>query len=297
MKELSLFSGAGGGLLASRLLGWQTIGYVEKVKYCQRVLRRRMDEGHIDRAPIFGDLRVFLGDGYAASYTGLVDVVSAGFPCQPFSGAGQRKGAADDRNMWPSTRDTVCLVRPRYAFLENVPGLISSKYFDTILRDLAEIGYDAEWCVLGAYQVGAPHKRDRLWVVATDARRDKGWHDPRREHGQDGASSPVPHDRRLGKSLANNDGHKRPCTGTGSRAPALGEAPHHAPEPSGTRMAETAHGRDLDRSNWWRIEPDVGRVAHGVAARVDRLRALGNGQVPAVAALAWRILTDRGSRR
>jgi len=166
MNELSLFTGGGGGVLGSKLLGWRTVGYVEFEPYCQRVIVQRIEDGHLDRAPIFGDVRAFIGEGYAASYQGMVDVVTAGFPCQPFSVAGKRAGADDPRNMWPATLEVLRIVRPRLAFLENVPGLISSGYFDTVLGDLASLGYDAEWTVFGADDVGAPHRRKRLWVLA-----------------------------------------------------------------------------------------------------------------------------------
>lgn len=166
MNELSLFSGAGGGLLGSKLLGWRTVGYVEFEDYCQRVIAQRIEDGLLDEAPIFSDVLAFVSEGYAEGYQGLVDVVTAGFPCTPFSVAGKRAGADDPRNMWPATIAVIRQVRPRFAFLENVPGLISSGYFDTILGDLAEAGYDAEWCVLGADDVGAPHRRKRLWILA-----------------------------------------------------------------------------------------------------------------------------------
>jgi DNA (cytosine-5)-methyltransferase 1 len=169
MNELSLFSGAGGGLLATKhLLGWRTIGYVEIDEYCQAVLAQRIVDGYFDPAPIFGDIRDFLSKGYAEAYRGVVDVITAGFPCQPFSVAGKQKADQDDRNMWPWTIATIRVIRPRYCFLENVPGLLAKShgYFGTILQGLAEAGYDARWCVLGASDVGAPHRRKRLWVVA-----------------------------------------------------------------------------------------------------------------------------------
>ena len=125
-----------------------------------------MEDGLIDRAPIFGDIRAFISEGYAASYKGMVDVITAGFPCQPFSVAGKGLGEDDPRNMWPATLECINLVRPQFAFLENVPGLLSSGYFGRILGDLAESGYDARWRVLSAAEVGAPHKRDRLWILA-----------------------------------------------------------------------------------------------------------------------------------
>ena len=169
MRELSLFSGAGGGLLGTHLLGWRSIGYVEFDDYCQRVIRARIDDGYLPDAPIFGDIRAFNSDGYAASYQGLVDVITAGFPCQPFSTAGKRAGADDARNMWPATIECIRLVRPRYCLLENVAALTSSGYFGTILADLAESGYDARWRILSAAEVGAPHQRKRIWILCSNS--------------------------------------------------------------------------------------------------------------------------------
>jgi DNA (cytosine-5)-methyltransferase 1 len=167
MNELSLFSGVGGGLLASKyMLGWKTIGYVEWEDYPQRVLAQRIRDGLLDEAPIFGDIRTFVSEGYAERYRGMVDVVSGGFPCQPFSVAGRRKGESDTRNMWPATCEVIEIVKPKKVLLENVPGLISCGYIGDVLRDLSEIGYDAKWQTLSAKEVGACHKRDRFWIVA-----------------------------------------------------------------------------------------------------------------------------------
>jgi DNA (cytosine-5)-methyltransferase 1 len=181
MRELSLFSGAGGGLLGTHLLGWRPVGYVEIDDYCQRVIAARIRDGILPAAPIFGDVKAFNCDGYAAAYSGLVDVVTGGFPCQPFSLAGKRQGAADERNGWPATIECLRVVRPEWALLENVPGLLTSGYFGTILGDLAESGFDCRWRILSAAEVGAPHRRDRLWIVAhnDDNRR---WH--RQDHRQ-----------------------------------------------------------------------------------------------------------------
>ncbi len=235
-RELSLFTGAGGGVLASKLLGWTTVGYVEIDDYCQQIIAQRIEDGIFCPAPIFGDIGWFNRSGYAEAYTGMVDVVSAGFPCQPFSVAGSQAGEDDHRNMWPETLATILTVRPRYAFLENVPGLLAHKYFGRILGDLAEGGYDCRYRVLSAAELGAPHMRDRLWIVANAS-----------EQGLEGWSIP-----------------------SGSRA-------EHA---------------DIGAPGWWETEPDMDRVANGVANRVDRLKAVGNGQVPAVAAEAWRLLTS-----
>lgn len=166
MNELSLFTGAGGGLLGTKLLGWKHVGYVEFNDYCQRVIAARIADGYLDNAPIFGDVRQFIQSGYAEQYRGFVDVVTAGFPCQPFSNAGLQLGADDPRNMWPATIECLRVVRPKYALLENVPGLLTSGYFGTVLGDLAQSGFDCRWRILSAAETGAPHKRDRLWIVA-----------------------------------------------------------------------------------------------------------------------------------
>ena len=166
MTELSLFTGSGGGLLASALLGWHPIGYVEWTPHCQLTLSQRMLDGLIPTAPIFTDIRLFNSQGYAGAYSGLVDVITGGFPCQPFSVAGKQSGPADVRNMWPATVETIRIVGPRYVFLENVPNLRSGRhgYFGTVLSDLASCGYRVRWRVLSAADVGALHLRKRLWI-------------------------------------------------------------------------------------------------------------------------------------
>jgi DNA (cytosine-5)-methyltransferase 1 len=175
MNELSLFTGAGGGILGSLLLGWRTIGYVEIEDYCQRVLRQRIDDGILHDAPIFGDIRAFISEGYAEAYSGMVDVVTGGFPCQPFSVAGKQLGESDSRNMWPATIEAIRRVKPRWCLLENVPGLLAARdgagrpYFGRILGDLAESGYDVRWKVISAGELGAPHRRDRIWMLATNS--------------------------------------------------------------------------------------------------------------------------------
>jgi len=128
VRELSLFTGAGGGLLGTHhLLGWETVGYVEIEDYCQRVIKQRIADGLLPEAPIFSDIRAFISEGYAASYTGMVDVITAGFPCQPFSVAGKQAGENDPRNMWPQTIEAISIIRPKYVFLENVPGLLNAR--------------------------------------------------------------------------------------------------------------------------------------------------------------------------
>lgn len=168
MNELSLFTGAGGGLLGGILLGWHPVGYVEWDNYCQRVIKARIEDGIIPEAPIFGDIRTFISEGYAASYTGMVDVITAGFPCQPFSVAGKQRGADDERNMWPATAECIGIVRPGHVLLENVPGI--RRYLPVVIRDLRRLGYEVRRPLqLGADDVGACHRRKRVWIVADRA--------------------------------------------------------------------------------------------------------------------------------
>jgi len=166
LRELSLFTGIGGGLLGTKLLGWKAVGYVEFNTYCQQVLQQRIKEGYLDDAPIFGDITEFINEGYAEAYRGYADVITAGFPCQPFSVAGKQKGEADSRNKWPDTIRVIREVRPTYILLENVPAILANPYIHTIFYDLAESGYDCQWDCIRASDTGAPHKRERLWIVA-----------------------------------------------------------------------------------------------------------------------------------
>ena len=232
MNELALFAGGGGGILGSVLLGHRVVCAVEIDPYCREVLMARQEDGCLPPFPIWDDVRTFDGK----PWRGIVDVVSAGFPCQPFSIAGQKRGEADERNLWPGTARIIREVEPRYAFLENVPGLVATDYFGEILGDLGEAGFDAEWGIVSAAEVGAPHRRERIWVLATNA------DVPRCEEQRE--QEPV---------------SKELCK--------------------------------LERSGWWTTEPGIRRVDHGVANRVGRLTALGNGQVPGVVREAWRRLS------
>jgi DNA (cytosine-5)-methyltransferase 1 len=299
VNELSLFSGAGGGVLGTKLLGWKSVGYVEWEPYCQQVLAQRIEDGFLDEAPIFGDIDHFIESGAAKKYQGFVDVVTAGFPCQPFSVAGNREGENDPRNKWPQTIQCIRDLGPRlrYALLENVPGLLNSGYFGEILSSLAQAGFDAKWVVLGADDVGAPHRRKRLWIKATsqDPERSGRLH---REHEE--GRIQVWEQRESGSrggERVSGDSPEVADSGSSRLAyPSRGEGGeewdgrlHPSEEEQAGQHLEC--GSQGQSTSYWKTEPNVGRVAHGVASRVDRLKALGNGQVPAVAATAWTILS------
>jgi DNA (cytosine-5)-methyltransferase 1 len=175
MRELSLFTGAGGGLLGTKLLGRRHVGYVEWNDHCQKVLAARIRDGFLDEAPIYGDVRAFVSDGYAEAYQGMVDILNAGFPCQFVSVAGMQLVELDPRNMWPPTRDAIRIIRPRKVELENVPGLVTTGYIRRVIADLAAMGYVGLHGCLSAGATGADHKRERVWIAAyADGERQPG---------------------------------------------------------------------------------------------------------------------------
>src|SRR5574337_2092151 len=162
LRELALFAGAGGGILGGLLLGWRTVCAVEIDPYARSVLLARQNDGTLAPFPIWDEIRTF--DGTA--WRGAVDVVSGGFPCQDISSAGKGAGIDGERSgLWREMARIIREVRPRYVFVENSP-LLVGRGLVRVLADLAEMGFDATWGVVGAADVGAPHQRDRLWIVA-----------------------------------------------------------------------------------------------------------------------------------
>jgi DNA (cytosine-5)-methyltransferase 1 len=304
LRELALFAGCGGGLLGSRLLGWRTVCGVELEPYRREVLLRRQRDGLLDVFPIWDDVRTF--DGRA--WRGAVDIVTAGFPCQPFSIAGKKRGGEDERNGWPDTIRIIREVGPRFALLENVPGLLVHEYFGEVLGGLAEAGFDAEWCVLGADDVGAPHRRKRLWILAySDACGCAGLGGGGKERTSERGEG-VAYSEREGLEERGGVGGdageecqaaERGCAGVADTEHSGRESQrggHCTSDASGVRWGRSGNGS----SDWWWRDPAedpaaesfVGRVADGVANRVDRLGAIGDGQVPAVVRAAWRLLTS-----
>ena len=165
--ELSLFTGYAGFTLGLRLAGInsRTVCYVEQDPYCQSVIQNHIRNGHLDNAPIWDDIKTFDGRPWHGT-----DLITAGFPCQPHSMAGKRN-LDDDRNLWPDTLRVISEVEPRFVLLENVPGINvgdagRSAYGGTVVGQLSELGYDAEWGTYSAADAGAPHHRRRWWLLA-----------------------------------------------------------------------------------------------------------------------------------
>lgn len=246
LNELALFAGAGGGILGGKLLGWRTICAVEYDAAARGILLQRQRDGSLPRFPVWDDVRTFDGKPWRMR----VDVVSGGFPCTDISTANSAKAGLDGEasGLWREMARIVREVEPEWVFVENVPA-ITVRGMDRVLWDLAAMGYDAAWGVLGSEDVGIPMRRDRMWIVASS------------------------HKWRLGRPWLSWE-TIRESLACAARA--------NLPIP---RPADPVPRNWKDRA--------LGvRGADGMAGRLDRIRAIGNGQSPRVAAAAWKILAE-----
>jgi DNA (cytosine-5)-methyltransferase 1 len=271
MRELALFAGAGGGLLASDLLGWRTVCAVEVNDYARSVLLARQNDRSLRPFPIWDDVTTF----DARPWRGAVDVVSGGFPCVDISVARAMWGRSgldgDKSGLWSEYLRVIDECQPRYVFGENSPAL-KDQGLCRIVRALAERGYVSRWTTLGASDLGFRHARKRLWFFAAhaDFARLEGhaWHD-RRSPGRQDEERQTPDVAVFACPFC---GYRMPFDDAYGCANCLGEG-----------IDGDDHGSAL--------QPGIAGMDHGVAHRVDRLVAIGNGQVPAVAARAWQLLS------
>jgi len=310
MNELSLFSGIGGGLLGSLLLGWHTVAAVDFEPYCCEVLARRKQDG-IFKEP-FDIYCMDIGEfnrRVASIYQGQVDIITGGFPCQPFSVAGRKQGANDARNGFPVLAETIRIIRPRYLLLENVPALLGFDYWGEILSTLSESGYDVRWKVISAGELGAPHRRDRLWIMAfANGARSNGWeYESRDVRGF--IKDKQTYYKAQGSSEVGDTTPQRPqerCELQSRMSPiGITGTSQDVSDTTGAgleRQVTEGESRQRDglftqRCTWWDKDPaddpitGLDRVAHGVPSRLDRLKGIGNGQVPFCLATAFRYLS------
>lgn len=295
LKVLDLFSGIGGFSLGlERTGGFETVAFCEIDSFCQKVLKK-----HWPDVPIYNDVRNLQHDG-------SVDVITGGYPCQPFSTAGKRQGATDDRHLWPAMFGLIEKYRPDWIIGENVAGHVSMG-LDNVLSDLEGSGYAARTFIVPACAVDAKHRRDRTWIVANSKSAGK-----RREvgnicetHGVSGGTLLQQPDRagayveisecstqgggRVSRSRKNKEEMgggasdkflRTSKTISDTSSPRRKE--QHSPalsERAGIDPWSTIDGWGAAR---WEAEPAVGRVANGIPRRVDRLRSLGNAVVPQI---------------
>jgi DNA (cytosine-5)-methyltransferase 1 len=278
LNELALFAGAGGGILGGHLLGWRTVCAVEWEQYPASVLCARQNDKILPPFPIWDDVQTFDGK----PWRGIVDVISGGFPCQDISSAGRGEGITGSRSsMWKHMARIIGEVRPKYVLVENSP-MLTIRGLGVVLGDLSEMGFDAEWGVISAADIGAPHLRERIWIVAKDTKqRDILPHtiDNRDGWGKQQSQSITEKSENVANTSLSG---LTPCDQQASR-----------PEQSILEEQSRRSSNEYRANRYtWPSEPNVGRVVNGMAARVDRLKAIGNGQVSGVAATAWRILNE-----
>ena len=340
ITHLSLCSGYEGiGLGLRRVLpNLREIAYVEREGFPIANLVAKMQEGALDAAPIFTDVKTFP----YGKFRGLVDILSGGFPCQPFSAAGKREGVEDPRHLFPYIRDGIAECRPRLVFLENVEGIISSKTADGesvlkyVLGELEGLGYRATAGVFSASEVGAPHQRKRVFILGyagssepsgipsqqrekeTETRESgktvahssstrlqgelfsgsvnpKGWEE---SHGCTSSSSRIRPDVLANPNSSRRIEDRQPAQLWAERlVKSSTDCWPSKPKETQQEWEEPRVSRDNNHNNNPKAnreaKPSLGRTANGASSRVDRLRLLGNGVVPATAEKAFVTLMNK----
>ena len=363
MRVLDLFSGIGGFSLGLEWAGMETVAFCEQDEYCKKVLRR-----HWPDVPIHNDIKELNGN----EYRGSVELVCGGFPCQPYSVAGERRGKEDDRALWKEMYRVIREVQPAWVFGENVTGIISME-LDNVLLDLEDAGYATQAFVLPACALDARHRRDRVFILAHKKGRGAVEYTPEfglEEHGHSESGQPVEGGEDVAHpssksgrggavhTRSEDKGRKTRAAGGKSVLPRSEVAqPDHA-ESGGTSMADSHDKRQLQseggqqkvggwfsdsrkeeseavadpnksgvqgrskqgvdgevraqpndqhterlsrsrvrvsnprRKAEWKPEPDVGRVAHGIPNRVDRLKGLGNAVLPQIIQELGEVILD-----
>ena len=275
LTHISLCSGIGGIDLAAEWAGFTTVAQCEIDEYASKVLAK-----NFKGVPNLHDIRTV--DNARLREHGIdtesVTLISAGFPCQPYSLAGKGRGDSDERDLWGEVKRCIGEIKPKWFVGENTPGLFAranQRYFRRILTDLAEMWYRVSWGIWGACDAGAPHKRERVFICAfnTYGKRRNAFGIQNGEFGKtvDKASERKP----CGASwvygnISDTASNKLGMFGSEKKTEEVGSCG----QDNGIRAQENASGE------WWQVEPDVGRVANGISSRVDKLRCLGNAVVP-----------------
>lgn len=299
MTHLSLCSGIGGLDLAAEWAGFKTVAQCEIDDYASKVL-----EKNFKGVPNLHDIRT-VTNGRLAEYgidAKQITVISAGFPCQPYSLAGKGRGDRDSRDLWGEVARVLGEIRPSWFVGENTPGLFSrqnQRFFRRVLDDLTALGYTVGWGIWGACDVGAPHRRDRVFLL--------GWnpddmHDKKKRAVQEGKGSQSCGNSR---NIPNNNGvwklqPERSIKKIGQRVGNIcedvsysnGNATRGLSGRKKTSQPLFGIGCGYAGAEWWQTEPDVGRVANGIPSRVDRLRCLGNAVVPQQAYPIFKAIAD-----
>lgn len=261
MNHLDLFSGIGGFALAARWAGINTVAFCEIEPFAQKVLKKNFPS-----VPVFPDICKLKRSDINES----IDIITGGFPCQPFSIAGKKRGTDDDRDLWPEMFRIIKEFKPTWVIGENVANFVGMA-FERTKANLESEGYEVQPLIIPACGLNAPHKRDRVWIVAysDSIRRAKG------DRANSGVNETGENTYRQGKTNTNNIGRASEAMAYANSQNVEGQRQ----EPIRTQ----GENNTISNPCWWNTEPDVGRVANGVPNRVDRLKGLGNAIVPQVA--------------
>lgn len=317
LTHLSLFSGIGGLDLAAEWAGFKSIGQCEWADYPTKIL-----EKHWPDVSRWRDIRSLNGASfYERTNRRTVDVISGGFPCQPFSTAGKQRGEEDDRYLWPEMARVIKELRPTWVVGENVAGIINMA-LDTVLSDLETAGYTTRTFLIPACGVNAPHQRYRTAIVAYANGRGQFYRESQINAAKEGkqaqlesrkCSNVMAHTRtvcnatserlpdRTGKKMGGQGKKEQKPKRSGCNVPDTNNgsgALWGQPRPTVTRTAEGKGdyiGRRKEEHGmreWWTTEPGVGRVANGIPNRVDRIKCLGNAVVPAQFYPIFRAIAD-----
>ena len=309
-KHLDLFSGIGGFSLGLEATGeFETVAFCDYEPFCQKVLRK-----HWEEVPIYGDIKELTYEKLRADGIDKIDIITGGYPCQPFSVAGNKKGEQDPRHLWPEYFRLVKECRPTWVIGENVGGHIKLG-LDTVLKDLESEGYSTRTFSISAASIGANHKRERVWIVAHSTTH-RSFNESKRNFGSLGEESKEKERGRdqstirtetCDSEMANSSSerlerHRREYElredseeGKVSRSSEdvanserIGQQGSRKPIGSGNTETDSNgktsgfnHGSEGEEG-WWDVEPNVGRVAHGISNRVDRLKSLGNSLIPQI---------------
>lgn len=295
MKILDLFSGIGGFSLGLEAAGMQTVAFCEYDKHSQAVLRKNWPS-----VPIFDDVKTLNKELLESKGIYDIGLICGGYPCQPFSVAGQRRGAEDDRHLWPEMFRLVKELRPTWVIGENVAGHITMG-LDQVLSDLESENYTTRPFVIPACAVDAPHRRDRIWTIA-------------HTNGESQSDGPINEQRMVANSQRRSKGHSKGVVGRENEKTERSQNPDRTARSSqdvahstGERTQRSRTNRQQEsfthageglplrysattRRNQWLVEPSVGRVADGVPNRTHRLKQLGNAVVPQVVEVIGHII-------
>ena len=295
LKTLDLFSGIGGFSIGLERAGFETVAFCEIDKYCRLVLKN-----HWKDIKVYPDVREITKQQLEEDGCELPEVITGGFPCQPFSVAGRQKGSGDNRYLWPEMFRVIKEFKPRWIIAENVRGIVNIQdgvVFENVCTDLESQGYETQTFNIPAAGVGAPHRRERVWIVANSRRTIRGQQSSRnkesiesgtsqetqRSADSDSVARSSKREKIMADSNINREKWNQSENRKGSRIKQSSKDVADSKRVYVQGQQDRSRQEQSRRSGWWDIEPDVGRVADGVQGRIHRLKGLGNSIVPQIA--------------